>query len=40
MEDEGWHRESENSRTVSARFFVTGNFICDNCGALGIAVLV
>jgi hypothetical protein len=40
MEDEGWHRESENSRTVSARFFVTGNFISDNCGALGIAVLV
>jgi hypothetical protein len=40
MDDEGWHRSSDNSLTVSVRFLVTGDFICDNCGALGIAHLV
>lgn len=39
MDDEGWHRASENSLTISTRFYVTGNIICDNCGALGVAHL-
>ena len=39
MDDDGWHRASENSLTISARFYVTGNIICDNCGALGVAHL-
>ena len=39
MDDDGWHRASENSLTISARFYVTGDIICDNCGALGVAHL-
>jgi hypothetical protein len=39
MDKKGWHEASDNSRTVSARWYATGNMICDNCGALGIAVL-
>lgn len=39
MDDRGWHEASEDSRTVICRFFATGNFICDNCGALGVAHL-
>jgi len=39
MDDEGWHRASESSLTISTRFYVTGNIICDNCGALGVAHL-
>jgi len=39
MDDEGWHKASENSLTISTRFYVTGNIICDNCGALGVAHL-
>jgi hypothetical protein len=39
MDKRGWHEASENSRTVSARWYATGNIISDNPGAMGIAVL-
>jgi len=39
MDKRGWHEASENSRTVSARWYATGNIICDNPGALGVAHL-